>query len=134
MANEMTDQLRDIKPLVTIDDYSIYLYWGLWIFGLIAIGLVLNFLIRKYLVSRRVNLEKMYLSKIEGIDWSDSKRGSYEATEYGRFLANDERREGVYQDMVIALEKYKYQKVTPNIEPDDMAIVELYKKVCHESF
>jgi len=133
MENNITEQLRDIKPLVEIDDYSVYLYWALWLLGLAVVGIIIYWSIRKYMTLKKVNLEKLNLEKMDEIDWSDSKRAAYEATEYGRFLANDERREGLYQDVVLALEKYKYQESVPNMDAKDMAVFELYKRVCHES-
>ncbi len=132
MANA-TDQLNDIKPLVQIEDFSFYLYVGIWIAAVLSVLALIYWMIRLYAQSRKVNIEKVYLEKMDAIDWNEPKRAAYEATEYGRYLANDERRSTLYQDMVTALEKYKYKADVPAISIEDKRLFEIYIKVCHES-
>lgn len=134
MANSTTvDELRDIKPLVEIADFSIYIYLSLWILTFVAVGVLAYWAIKKYRETRKINIEKVYLEKMDNIEWSNSKSASYEATEYGRYLANDERRKSIYQDMVAGLEKYKYREDNLEMESDDKRLFELYLKVCRES-
>ena len=132
MANT-TEQLRDIKPLVQIEDYSFYLYVGMWIAIVLLVLALIYWLVMLYLKSRKVNLEKVYLERMDAIKWDSPKRAAYEATEYGRHLANDERRLSLYHDMVSALEKYKYRADVPAVTKEDKRTFEIYKKVCRES-
>jgi len=132
MANA-TDKLNDIKPLVQIEDFSFYLYVGIWIVAVLSVLALIYWMVKLYIQSRKVNVEKIYLEKLDDIDWSSPKRAAYEATENGRHLANDERRSGLYQDMVAALEKYKYKADVPAVSNEDKRLFEIYAKVCHES-
>ncbi|HFU77270.1 MAG TPA: hypothetical protein ENK68_02050, partial [Epsilonproteobacteria bacterium] len=56
----LSAQLRDIKPLLEIPDSSYYIYWGLIALGiLLAVG-VLFFVLKKLWENRKINLAKGY--------------------------------------------------------------------------
>ena len=126
-------QLRDIKPLLEIPDSSYYIYWGLIIFvSLLVVG-ILFFVIKRLWDNRKVNLEKGYLEAIKKIDWSDSKKSAYEATHYARLLASDERRKELFSQLEPMLEKYKYKKVVDEIDVETRNQFNLYVQVADES-
>ena len=126
-------QLRDIKPLLEIPDSSYYIYWGLISFGvLLAVG-VLFFVFKKLWDNRKINLAKGYLEAIKKIDWSDTKKSAYEATHYARLLATDERRKELFSQLEPMLEKYKYKKEVDDIDTDTRNKFNLYVQVADES-
>jgi hypothetical protein len=131
--NNITTQLRDIKPLLEIPDSSYALYWGLILFvSLFVLGLVL-FLGIKLWKNRKINLEKGYLEAIKQIDWLDSKKSAYEATHYARLLANDEQRKELFTQLLPMLEQYKYKKEVQNIDEETKKLFKLYVQVADES-
>ena len=130
---QISEQLRDIKPLLEIPDSSFYIYWGLISFA-ILLGLgILFFVIKKLWENRKVNLAKGYLEALKRIDWEDTKKSAYEATHYARLLATDERRKELFSQLEPMLEKYKYKKVVESIDQDTRNKFNLYVQVADES-
>jgi len=133
MENNITAQLRDIKPLLEIPDSSYYIYWGLITFGiLLAVG-ILFFVLKKLWDNRKINLAKGYLEAIKKIDWVDTKKSAYEATHYARLLATDERRKELFSQLEPMLEKYKYKKEVDEVDTDTRNKFNLYVQVADES-
>ena len=131
--NNVTQQLRDIKPLLEIPDSSYYIYWGLILFVGVLVLSVLFFLLKKLWDNRKVNLAKGYLEAIKKIDWEDTKKSAYEATHYARLLATDERRKELFSQLEPMLEAYKYKKIVNEIDNDTRNKFNLYVQVADES-
>jgi len=131
--NNLSAQLRDIKPLLEIPDSSYYIYWGLIIFGALLLLGILFFIAKKFWENRKINLAKGYLEAIKKIDWKDSKKSAYEATHYARLLATDERRKELFSQLEPMLEQYKYKKVVDAIDADTQNKFNLYVQVADES-
>jgi len=133
MENNITAQLRDIKPLLEIPDSSYYIYWGLIIFtSLLLIG-ILFFVVKKLWDNRKVNLAKGYLEAIKNIDWQDTKKSAYAATHYARLLATDDRRKELFSQLEPMLEQYKYKKEIDALDADTQNKFNLYVQVANES-
>jgi len=126
-------QLRDIKPLLEIPDSSYYIYWGLIITGALLLFGIVFFVLKKLWENRKINLEKGYLEAIKKIDWADSKKSAYEATHYARLLATDERRKELFSQLEPMLEQYKYKKEVDEIDTDTRNKFNLYVQVADES-
>ncbi len=129
----ITAQLKDIKPLIEIPDSSFYIYWGLIGFAvLLGLG-ILFFVAKKFWQMRKQNLAKSYLAALKEIDWKDTKKSAYAATHYGRLLATDERRKELFSQLEPMLEKYKYKKVVDEVDDDTRNLFNLYVQVSDES-
>jgi len=129
----LSAQLRDIKPLLEIPDYSFYLYWGLiGFFALLGFG-VLFFVAKKLWENRKINLAKMYLERLKQIDWEDSKHAAYEATKYARLLATDTRRKELFGQLEPMLEQYKYKKVVNKVDQQTLNHFRLFVRIADES-
>ena len=126
-------QLRDIKPLLEIPDSSYYIYWGLIGFGVLLVLAILFFVLKKLWENRKINLGKGYLEALKKIDWHDSKKSAYEATHYARLLATDERKKELFAQLEPMLEKYKYKKVVDEIDTETQNKFNLYVQVADES-
>jgi len=126
-------QLRDIKPLLEIPDSSYTIYWGLIIFGSLLLLGILFFVGKKFWENRKINLEKGYLEALKNIDWKDTKKSAYEATHYARLLATDERRRELFSQLEPMLEQYKYKKVVDALDVDTHNKFNLYVQVTDES-
>jgi len=126
-------QLRDIKPLLEIPDSSYTIYWGLISLAiLLAVG-ILFFVLKKLWENRKINLAKGYLEALKKIDWKDTKKSAYEATHYARRLATDERRKELFSQLEPMLEQYKYKKVVDALDADTHNKFNLYVQVADES-
>jgi len=132
MENNLTAQLRDIKPLLEIPDSSYYIYWGLIILGVLLAAGVLFFVLKKVWENRKVNLAKGYLEALKKIDWEDTKKSAYEATHYARLLATDDRKKELFSQLEPMLEKYKYKKEVDKVDSDTRNLFNLYVQVADE--
>ncbi len=126
-------QLRDIKPLLEIPDSSYYIYWGLITFAILLVVGILFFVLKKLWDNRKINLAKGYLEAMKKIDWVDTKKSAYEATHYARLLATDERRKELFSQLEPMLEKYKYKKEVNEVDKDTRNKFNLYVQVADES-
>jgi len=133
MEPNATIQLKDIKPLITIEDSSFYLYWGLIILGILLLILVGYILYKKFKMIQKIDMEKEYLKILNTIDWASPKKAAYKITHYGRLLATDERREALFSQLLPLLEKYKYKKEIEKVDDETMRQFELYRRICNES-
>jgi len=129
----VSQQLRDIKPLLDIPDNSFYIYWGLIGFAGFLLLAILFFVAKKLWENRKVNLAKGYLEKLKAIDWKDTKRSAYEATHYARLLATDERKKELFSQLEPMLEKYKYKKEVDAVDVDTKNKFNLFVQVADES-
>jgi len=132
-AGSVANQLRDIKPLVQISDYSIYVYWALVVVGVILVLLAIFILYYFLIKNKKANKEKEYLEALNHIDWSSPKKAAYKATYYGRLLAKDDRRKELYTQLLHHLDKYKYKKDVQKADSDTLRAFDLYKRICNES-
>ena len=131
--NNISAQLRDIKPLLEIPDSSYYIYWGLIIFASLLVVGILFFVVKKLWDNRKINLAKGYLEAIQNINWVDTKKSAYEATHYARLLATDERRKELFSQLEPMLEQYKYKKEVGELDQDTQNKFNLYVQVANES-
>jgi membrane protein insertase Oxa1/YidC/SpoIIIJ len=129
----LSQQLKDIKPLLEIPDNSFYLYWGLIILAVLIVLVLVYFLVKKLWKQRKINLAKGYLEKLKEIDWHDTKRSAYDATHYARLLATDERRKELFSQLEPLLEQYKYKKEVNEVDQDTLNHFNLYVQVADES-
>ena len=129
----LSAQLKDIKPLLDIPDNSFYLYWGLIIAAVLLLLVILFFAGKKFLETRKINLAKGYVEKLKAIDWKDPKKAAYDATHYARLLATDDRRKELFSQLEPLLEKFKYKKEVEEVDQDTMNRFNLYVQVADES-
>jgi len=129
----LSQQLKDIKPLLEIPDNSFYLYWALIILVVLIVLTVVYFTVKKLWRQRKINLAKGYLEKLKAIDWHDTKKSAYDATHYARLLATDERRKEIFSQLEILLEQYKYKKEVDKVDQDTLNRFNLYVQVADES-
>jgi len=125
-------QLRDIKPLLEIPDSSYYIYWGLITLVILLVVGVLFFVLKKLWENRKINLAKGYLEALKKIDWKDTKKSAYEATHYARLLATDERKRELFSQLEPMLEQYKYKKEVDEVDRDTRNKFNLYVQVADE--
>ena len=129
----LTAQLKDIKPLLEIPDSSYYIYWGVIAFVSVLLAAVLFFVIKKLWDNRKINLAKGYVQALKDIRWEESKKSAYEATHYARLLATDERKIELFSQLEPLLEQYKYKKEVGDIDEETRKHFNLYVQVADES-
>jgi len=127
----LTAQLKDIKPLLEIPDSTYMIYWGLIISSSVLFLLISAYFLNKFLKNRKKDKSKSYLKKLQDIDWKDPKKAAYEATYYARLLARDEEQLALFSKLELVLEQYKYKKEVQSLDKESKALFEEYLKVVH---
>jgi hypothetical protein len=123
--------LHDIKPLLEIEEYSLYYFLGVsLLLLLLACGTL--YLIYKYIKNKnKFNLKKEHLRLLNSIDLSDAKRAAYDITLYGSSFKDDSQRHlEMYENLLSRLQKYKYKKEVEPIDEETIGYFELYRGMC----
>lgn len=102
-------KLYDIKPLVEVPDFSLYLFIILILFGSVLL-LTLLYLLYHFFKYRKKDERKEHYKMLKELDLSDAKNAAYTLTKYGRLLAQTDREKKFYYLLVEVLEEYKYKK------------------------
>ena len=109
------EQLRDIKGLVEVTDYSFYYLLGL-VGVAVVILLVLGILLYKRL-TRKVPMTQQNLAKalLKKFEIGDAKESAYEFSHLAQYAVSDEQRQAL-QEILSELEQYKYKKEVPELD------------------
>lgn len=122
--------LHDIKPIVEVQEYSLYYFLGATLFALILV-LGAAYLIYMLLQKRnRFNIRKEHFKLLNSLDLSDAKRSAYDVTIYGATFKNDSpRHQEMYENLINRLEVYKYKKDVDAYDGEIIGYIELYKEM-----
>ncbi len=132
MMQEPLEQLREIRELEAIPDISFYFFIALVIAILLFAGSLLYMFLQRYRKKRKIKLRKEVLKRLRGIDFSDSKKAAYAITKYGRFLADEERSQKLFVQLLPRLEKYKFTPDPPPFDPEDIKYYDLFTESVDE--
>lgn len=120
--------LHDIKPLLEVEEYSLYYFLGTGVITAFII-IAIIYLLVKYFKSRNAfNIRKEHYRLLSAVDFSDAKRAAYDITFYGNTFSDDGPRQSeMYKNLVDRLELYKYKKSVDKIDSEVVAYIELYR-------
>ena len=124
----MNSELRDIKPLLEINDYSYYLYIGLIILAVLVLLTILFFVLRIFWMNQQKDMKKVYFERLEAIDWVDTKKSAYELTSLAYHFTDNKKIKEIYEQMLPMLEPYKYRKEVPLVDDE---VLRQYKFLVH---
>jgi N-acetyl-anhydromuramyl-L-alanine amidase AmpD len=126
-----TLKLHDIKPLVVIDDYSLYYFLAVSFIALVIISGA-AYLIWKWLKSRKKeNIRKKHLKILKNVSFKDAKKAAYMLTKYGAtFKDDDTRHKEMYANMLEKLAQYKYKKDVGKFDQETISVIHLYQEMC----
>ncbi len=120
--------LHDIKPILEIQEYSMFYLIAL---ALVALFLVFGtlYLLYKWMKNRnRYNVRKEHLRLINELDLSQTKESAYLITSYGFTFKDDSpRHTQMYENLTQRLDEYKYKKEVEGFDEEVLAYIELYK-------
>ena len=127
------NELKDIRPLIEISDYSIYLFILTLLFG-IYIGYKLYKKSYQFATKRcKIDCMKYYFNRYKMVDWNNPKKAAYDATKYGMYLARDKRRRELFIQLRDRLDRYKYKQDYSKVDQETLNYYNLYMQVCDES-
>ncbi len=111
----MMEELRDIKGLVEVTDYSLYYLLG--IVGVaVIILIVLGILLYKYLTKKDpLTQKKVAMELLEKFEFGDAKQSVYEFSYLAQYAVNEAQRRELEQ-LLAELEPYKFKKEVPELD------------------
>lgn len=122
--------LHDIKPLVDVQEYSLYYFLAA---SALALFLVLGvaYLIYRYIKNKKAfNIRRESIKSINSLNMSDTKQSAYGITFYGEIFKDDSPRHSeMYKNLTQRLEPYKYKKVVEDFDKETLGYIELYKEM-----
>ena len=122
--------LHDIKPIVEVQEYSLYYFLGIVSIALLLVG-ALGYLIYKYLKKRNTfNLRKEHFRLLGLLDLKNTKESAYLITSLGATFKDDTpRHKEMYENLTNRLEEYKYKKEVGEFSKETLGYIELYKEM-----
>ena len=120
--------LHDIKPIVEIQEYSLYYLLGAsFIALLVFLGLV--YLIYMWIKKRNsFNQRAENLKLINALNMDDTKEYAYGITSLGHIFKDDSPRHSeMYENLTDRLREYKYKKEVHEFDSEVKGYIELYK-------
>lgn len=120
-STESQLKINDIKTIVEIPDFSIYLYYGLIILGL-CIVFALFYFIYNYFKSKKHSSQKEYFAILKNVDLSEQKSSAYTISKYGRLLVKEERQQRLFEELHHSLEEFKYKKTIDKEIPNTIKL------------
>ena len=121
-------QLHDIKPILEIQEYSIYYFSGMVFLSLVllfAIGYLLYMWIKQ---RNSFNQRKENLKLINELDLSNTKESAYGITALGFIFKDDSPRHSeMYANLSARLGEYKYKKEVDKFDEEVKGYIEVYK-------
>jgi flagellar biosynthesis/type III secretory pathway M-ring protein FliF/YscJ len=124
-------QLHDIKPIIDIQEYSLYYFLGLVGLVLLLVGGILYLVVLWFKRRNAFNIRKEHKKLLSSLDLSEPKKSAYAMTYYGATFKNDSpRHEQMYNNLISKLEDYKYKKTVERLDEETIGYFELYKEMC----
>ena len=123
------DKLKDIKPLVEINDYS-FIILILTIIIFFSISILGFYYLKKYLkIKRERNKRDFYYQKLKRMDMQNSKQCAYTITKYGKFLVKEDKQIELLKNLNQNLEIYKYTNIPPTLSEKDKEMIEEFMRI-----
>ena len=111
----MMEQLKDIKGLVEVSDYSLYYLLGV-VSIVVVLLMVLGFFIYRFLNKKeRMTQQKLARSELKHFKVSDAKESAYRFSHLAQYAA-DEAQQAKLDEILKDLELYKYKKEVPELD------------------
>ena len=120
--------LHDIKPIVDVQEYSLYYLFATSI-GVLVILILLGYLIYIWNKKRNAfNIRKFHFKLLNELNLDDTKQSAYAITTYGATFADDSPRHSeMYSNITNRLEVYKYKKEVDSFDKEMLGFIEVYK-------
>lgn len=120
--------LHDIKPLVEVQEYSLYFTLTIAVLVLLFSLSLLFFLYKWFKNRNRFNIRKEHYKLLSEIDLNDTKKSAYLISSYAHTFKDDSpRHTEMYTNLTQRLENYKYKKNVEDFDDEVKGYIELYK-------
>lgn len=115
MKNNPLDGLKDIKDIVYIPDYSLYIL----LFITTIIIAIIFYIIFRYITrikkTKVLTKKEIAYNNLKNLDFNNTKDSVYKFTQDGELFLTDKNRDN-YNKIISSLEKYKYKKDVDSLD------------------
>jgi hypothetical protein len=109
------EELRDIKGLVEVTDYSFY-YFGALVAAALLLLLVLGIFIYKKLTKKEPMTQKRAAAALlEKFEFGDTKQSVYDFSRLAQYAVSEDQRQALEQ-LLEELKPYKFKKEVPELD------------------
>jgi len=120
--------IHDIKPLLEIQEYSLYYFIALIFFSVVVLAVIIYFVVKYFKERKKFNIRKEHFAKLDAIDFTSAKTDAYNITFYGAtFKGDGPRQSEMFQNLIERLDMYKYKKSVADFDDEIKAYINLYK-------
>lgn len=119
-------KINDIKSLVDVPDFSLYIFIGL-VLCLLGLLLYISYHVYKKIKYKKVNMQKIYINNLKDIDIKQSKNAAYVITKYVLLLSKNENQEKLSSELIEDLNQYKYKKVANDFSAKTVDLFSKFK-------
>lgn len=120
--------LHDIKPLLEVQEYSLYYLIAITLVAIFLLISLIYFLYKWFRNRNKFNLRKEHFKLLSEIDLKDTKNAAYQITMYGYTFEDDSpRHKEMYKNLITRLDMYKYKKEVEEFDSEVEGYIELYK-------
>lgn len=120
--------IHDIKPLVEIQDYSLYYLISISALIFIFVGGIAFIIYKWFHKKDEYNIRKEHVALMNKVDMSDTKSTAYTMSIYGATFKDDTPRHNeIYKNMRKKLNNYKYKKSVDKFDSEVIGYIELYR-------
>jgi hypothetical protein len=109
------EQLRDIKGLVEVTDYSFYYLLGLIGLGIILIVMIAILVYKKVTKKVPMTQQRLAMKLLKEFEVSDAKESAYAFSHLAQYAVNDTQRQQL-EALLAELEPYKFRKEVPELD------------------
>ncbi|MCW8895246.1 hypothetical protein [Sulfurimonas sp.] len=120
--------LHDIKPIVEVQEYSLYYFLGVSLLVVILTCAIAYFIYLWFKRRNAFNIRKEHIKLLNSLDLNDTKRSAYAITMFGATFKDDSpRHQEMYANITNRLDMYKYKKSVEKFDSEVLGYIELYK-------
>ena len=109
------EELKDIKDIVEVDEYSFFILMGLTVFVVILLFLAVYFFKNRRRRGKKITVKELALEKLKNIDFHDRKSVVYTFEDQSRLFLNEKNQEK-FDSIINELTIYKYKKDIPELD------------------
>ncbi len=113
----MMEELRDIKGIVEVTDYSLYYLLGLIGLGIVVVFVAGTLLYRQLTKKDPLTQKKVAMELLEKFEFGDAKASVYEFSHLAQYAVNDTQRKEL-EELLAELEVYKFKKEVPELDEE----------------
>ena len=109
------EELKDIKDIVEVPEYSFFILIGLTVFIVLLLSLAVYFFKNRRRRRKKITVKERALEKLKNIDFRDTKSVVYTFEEQSRLFLNEKNQEK-FDSIIKELTIYKYKKDIPALD------------------